>query len=105
MAGTPPSTSPPPAAGPGPAAPKPRRRSRLGRRGWTIAWAVLAFIVARIVAQSGGRLGVEGTSGSITGTMRFRRIAWHGPDTTVVADDVVIDWNPGALWSSTISIG
>ncbi|HSQ79671.1 MAG TPA: hypothetical protein VLU54_00790, partial [Casimicrobiaceae bacterium] len=101
-------------------APAPRRR----RRAWKIAWAALAivvaglgalvgyglserglpFIVARVVAQSGGRISVEGPSGSLAGTMRFRRIAWRGPDTTVIADDVVVEWNPAALWSSRLSI-
>src|SRR5512135_551982 len=100
--------------------PLPRRRWRA----WTIALAALVvvvaavaalvgyglserglpFIVARVVAQSGGRFSVEGPSGSLAGTMRFRRIAWRGPDTTVVADDVVVDWNPAALWSSRLSI-
>ncbi|MBU6486168.1 MAG: hypothetical protein KGR23_15385, partial [Betaproteobacteria bacterium] len=101
-------------------APAPRRR----QRAWKIALAAIAlvavalaalvawvlseqglpFIVARIVAQSGGRISVEQPSGSIAGTMRFRRITWHGTDATVIADDVAVDWNPGALWSSRLSI-
>ena len=101
-------------------APSPRRR----RRAWKIALAAIAivavvlaalvgwvlserglpFIIARIVAQSGGRISVEQPTGSIAGTMRFRRITWHGTDATVIADDVAVDWNPGALWSSRLSI-
>ncbi|MHB8494565.1 MAG: translocation/assembly module TamB domain-containing protein [Casimicrobiaceae bacterium] len=107
-------------ATPGVQATAPRRRPRA----WKIALAVIAivavvlaalvglvlsepglpFIVARIVAQSGGRISVEQPSGSIAGTMRFRRITWHGTDVTVIADDVAVDWNPGALWSSRLSI-
>ena len=34
----------------------------------------------------------------------FGRITWHGADATVVADDVVVDWNPGALWSKRLAI-
>lgn len=64
----------------------------------------LPFIVARIVAQSGGHISIEGPTGSIAGTMRFRRIVWRGSDITVTADDVIVDWNPGALWSSRLSI-
>ena len=64
----------------------------------------LPFIVARIVAQTGGRVSVEEPTGSITGTMRFKRITWRGADATVVADDVVVDWNPGALWGKRVSI-
>ncbi|HEV2220143.1 MAG TPA: hypothetical protein VGV08_06265, partial [Casimicrobiaceae bacterium] len=72
--------------------------------GWMLSERGLPFIVARIVAQSGGRISVEQPSGSIAGTMRFRRITWHGTDATVIADDVAVDWNPGALWSSRLSI-
>src|SRR5581483_864243 len=64
----------------------------------------LAFLVARIVAQSGGRIAIEGSSGSVAGTMRFRRIVWRGPDATVAAEDVVVDWSPGALWSRRLAI-
>ncbi len=98
----------------------PRRR----RRAWKIALAALVlvvaafaalvgyglserglpFLIARVVAQSGGRFSVEGPSGSLAGAMRFRRIAWRGTDATVIADDVVVDWNPTALWSSRLSI-
>ncbi|HEX8739685.1 MAG TPA: translocation/assembly module TamB domain-containing protein [Casimicrobiaceae bacterium] len=64
----------------------------------------LPFIVARIVAQSGGHIAIEGPTGSIAGTMRFRRVIWRDSDITVTADDVIVDWNPGALWSSKLSI-
>ena len=64
----------------------------------------LPYIVARIVAQTGGRITVDDPTGSVAGTMRFRRITWRGVDATVIADDVVVDWNPGALWSKRLSI-
>ncbi|MGH8801644.1 MAG: hypothetical protein ACREX6_05045, partial [Casimicrobiaceae bacterium] len=72
--------------------------------GFAVSERGLPFIVARIVAQSGGHISIEGPSGSIAGTMRFRRITWRGKDITVTADDVIVDWNPGALWSSRLSI-
>jgi translocation and assembly module TamB len=65
----------------------------------------LPLIVARIVAQSGGRITVEEPTGSIAGEMRFRRIRWRTSDATVTADDVIVDWNPGALWRRRLSIG
>src|SRR5947208_1899680 len=64
----------------------------------------LPFIVARIVAQSGGRLAVEQPSGSAASSMRFKRLVWRGTDAVVEAQDVVVDWNPGALWSLQVSI-
>ena len=100
-----------------------RRAKR--RRRWAIALAIVAlivvaiaaligyglserglpFIVARIVGQTGGRITVEQPSGSVAGTMRFGRITWRDADVTVMADDVVVDWKPGALWSKRLSIG
>jgi autotransporter translocation and assembly factor TamB len=64
--------------------------------GYGLSERGLPFIVARIVAQTGGRITVDEPTGSVAGTMRFRRITWHGADATVTADDVVVDWNPGA---------
>src|SRR5579864_8333177 len=72
--------------------------------GYGLSEQGLPFIVGRIVAQTGGRISVEEPTGSITGTMRFKRITWRGADATVIADDVVVDWNPGALWGKRVSI-
>jgi translocation and assembly module TamB len=72
--------------------------------GYGVSERGLPFVVARIVAQTGGRISVEEPTGSIAGTMRFKRITWRGTDVTVTADDVVVDWNPGALWRKRLSI-
>jgi len=72
--------------------------------GYALSERGLPYIVARIVAQSGGRITVEDPTGSVAGTMRFRRITWRGADATVTAEDVVVDWSPGALWSRRLSI-
>ena len=98
----------------------PRRRSRKGRIALAIVAVLLLavggfiwyglsesglpFIVARVVAQSGGRLSIENPSGSVGSTMRFGRLIWHGTDTTVEADDVVVEWRPGALWRSELAV-
>jgi translocation and assembly module TamB len=76
----------------------------VGVVGWGLSERGLPFIVDRIVARSGGRVSVEGASGSIAGPMRFRRVTWHGADATLVADDVVVDWNPGTLLHRHLSI-
>lgn len=72
--------------------------------GFALSEHGLPFIVARIVGQSGGHISIDGPTGSIAGTMRFRRVTWRDSDITVTADDVIVDWNPGALWSSRLSI-
>jgi len=64
----------------------------------------LPFVVARVVAQTGGRLEIEGASGAVGSAMRFRRLVWHGNDTTVEADDVVVEWRPGALWHYELAV-
>jgi len=72
--------------------------------GFALSERGLTYIADRIVARSGGRISIEGASGSIAGTMRFRRITWHGADATLVADDVVVDWNPQTLLHQHLSI-
>ena len=57
----------------------------------------LSYIASRVSSHSGGRISVERPSGSLAGTMRFGRITWRGEDASLVADDVVVDWKPGAL--------
>ncbi len=71
---------------------------------FALSEAGLPFLIARIVAQSGGRLRVEGPAGSIASSVRFDRLNWTGTETTVEATDVVLDWDPRALWRSRVAI-
>ena len=71
---------------------------------YAVSESGLSFLVARVVAQSGGRLSIEGASGSVASTMRFARLTWNGGDTIVDAHDVIVDWQPGALWHSRVEI-
>ena len=71
---------------------------------WSLSDRGFPFIVSQLVARSGGRVSIEAPSGSIAGTMRFGRITWHGDDATLVADDVVVEWNPGTLLHRHLSI-
>ena len=66
--------------------------------------AGLSMIVERVVRQSNGHLVVDGASGSIGGTMHFARLTWRGPETTIEAEDVVVDWSPRTLLSSRLFI-
>ena len=103
------------------AAPKPARHRRRGTTitlgfvalvaiaivavvGFALSERGLTYIADRIVARSGGRIGIEGASGSIASTMRFRHITWRGADATLIADDVVVDWNPQTLLHQHLSI-
>jgi translocation and assembly module TamB len=64
----------------------------------------LRLVVAEVVASSAGRLTVDGVEGSLIGTIRARELAWRGPEATVVATDVAIEWSPLALWSRRVAI-
>lgn len=66
--------------------------------------AGLRFVIAEVVAASRGRLTAEGIEGSLLGTIRVHRIAWSGPEATLVATEVAIEWSPLALWSSHVFI-
>lgn len=101
-------------------APKRRRRVRVthvslaaavivvlavaGSIAFVLSPAGLPFVIARVIQQTGGHLSVEGPSGSLAGTMHFRGLAWRGPDTTVTASEVVVEWSPMALFSSRLAI-
>ena len=45
--------------------------------------AGLPFVMTRIVAQTEGRLSVEGASGSLASTMHFDKVTWRGIDSTM----------------------
>ena len=113
-------TSAPPAA---PSAPAPRRPRRIRWlvRALAAAFAVLfvvalsllgvlttetglAWFAGELVARSGGALDVEGASGTLQDTVRARRIAWRGVETSVVATDVALTWRPWALFSRGILV-
>ena len=66
--------------------------------------AGLPFVLSRVVAQTEGRLSVEGASGSLASTMQFAKLTWHGIDSTMTATDVAVEWQPLALLSSHLAI-
>jgi translocation and assembly module TamB len=66
--------------------------------------AGLPFVMTQIVAQTEGRLSVEGASGSLASTMHFDKLTWRGIDSTTTATDVVVEWQPLALLSSHLAV-
>jgi translocation and assembly module TamB len=104
-----------------PAAPPPRRRLPRARHislgaavlfvsliaggiAFLLSDAGLPFVIARVIGETGGRLTVEGASGSLASTMRFERLAWNGPEATMTADDVVVEWRALALFSRRLAL-
>jgi translocation and assembly module TamB len=57
-----------------------------------------------VIEQTGGRLSIVEPAGSLASRMRFRRLEWRGDDTTIAADDVVVEWSPLALFSYRLEI-
>jgi translocation and assembly module TamB len=64
----------------------------------------LDFLVDRVVARTGGRLKVEGATGSPASRMRFARLTWTGDTTTVTAEDVLVEWSPRALLRAEVEV-
>ena len=78
----------------------------VGAAGVTFIASDLAVTLAArvMIARSDGRLAIEGASGSLLSLVRIRRLEWHGPSSTLTADDIAVDWNPLALWSHGIVV-
>jgi autotransporter translocation and assembly factor TamB len=62
------------------------------------------FAVRELIARSDNRLEVHEASGSILHTMRAKQLVWRGPGATTTATDVVVTWNPTALWSRRVVV-
>jgi translocation and assembly module TamB len=61
--------------------------------------------VAQAVERSGGRLQIEGASGSALGPFAFARIAWTDGATAIVAERVRGEWSPLSLLSRRLQVG
>jgi translocation and assembly module TamB len=66
--------------------------------------AALSLAVRLAIARSHGELEIELPQGSLLSELRFKRLVWKGPEATVTADEVAINWTPMALWSRGIVI-
>ena len=55
-------------------------------------------------ARSGGRLTIEGATGSLGGIVRIARLRYADEDLSLVADDVAFTWSPRALLSRAVIV-
>ncbi|MFP5390325.1 MAG: translocation/assembly module TamB domain-containing protein [Gammaproteobacteria bacterium] len=115
---TPDSTAPDtPAAPAAPEARKPRRWPRrvavgvlvtgamLGAAYWYLGReTTLQTIVSKVAAASGGKIVVEGVTGSLYGAMHIRHAVYKTPDQVVTLDNIDIDWSPWQYLSKGIAI-
>ncbi len=64
----------------------------------------LAMAVRILVARSEGRLEIVQPAGSLLSEVRVKRLVWRGPEATLSADEVALNWYPAALWSRGIVV-
>jgi len=64
----------------------------------------LDYVVERTIADTDGRLAIEGARGSLLSTIHASRIAWRGDDLTVEARDTVLSWSPWSLLARRVVV-
>lgn len=71
---------------------------------WLQSEHALRTVVRVAVEQAGGRLAVDGASGTLAGEVRVGRIAWRDEGTSVVADGVALRFSPARLLHGLVAI-
>lgn len=66
--------------------------------------AGLRWASGEATARSGGRLTIEGATGSLGGTVRIARLGYADENLSLVADDVAFTWSPRALLSRSVVV-
>lgn len=66
--------------------------------------AGLRWASGEAAARSGGRVKIEGASGSLGGTVRIARLSYEDENLSLVADDVAFTWSPRALISRSVVV-
>jgi translocation and assembly module TamB len=64
----------------------------------------LKLAIDFMITRSDGRLAVEEPVGSLWSTVRVKRLTWKGPEATLSADEIALDWTPAALLSRGIVV-
>ena len=76
-----------------------------GGGGWALhSEAVLAALLARAAAASGGRLVIDGPAGTLMGPLSATRVRWTDTDVAIDAQDVSLDWALAPLLSGTLKV-
>jgi translocation and assembly module TamB len=64
---------------------------------WGRSESALRWAAGQAAAWSGGRVTLEGVSGSVLGPLRVARLGYRSPDAEVTAEGVEADWSPARL--------
>ena len=66
--------------------------------------AGLRWASSEAMGRAGGRLKIEGATGSLGGTVRIARLTYADDDLQLVADDVAFTWSPRALLTRSVLV-
>ncbi|MGH8712433.1 MAG: hypothetical protein ACREYB_00350, partial [Casimicrobiaceae bacterium] len=66
--------------------------------------AGLRWASGELAARTGGRLTIEGATGSLGGTVHIARLRYADENLRLVADDVAFTWSPRALFGRSIIV-
>jgi translocation and assembly module TamB len=64
----------------------------------------LGALARLAVSAGGGRLGLEQPSGRLVGPLAIGRVTWNEPGTSVVIEDLQLDWSATALLKLKLSV-
>ncbi len=59
--------------------------------------AGLPYVIRQITRLTDGKLEIDGARGSLLSKLQVDELRWRGTATTVIARDVVVEWQPSAL--------
>ncbi len=57
----------------------------------------LPYVIRQLTRLTDGRLEIDGAHGSLLSKLQVAELRWRGATTTIVAHDVVVEWQPSAL--------
>ncbi len=59
--------------------------------------AGLPYVTRQLTRLTDGKLEIDGARGSLLSKLSVAQLRWRGATTTIVASDVVVEWDPSAL--------
>ncbi len=66
--------------------------------------AGLRWAGEQAASRSGGRVKIEGATGSLGGIVRIARLSYADENLSLVADDIAFSWSPRALFSRSVVV-
>jgi translocation and assembly module TamB len=64
----------------------------------------LQMIAQRVANSTGGKLTLQGVSGSLYNSMHIERLVWRTPEQVITAEKIDVDWSPAQILSRGILV-